>query len=106
MAFIWTLCFVMTIDRHHARAAGSDLWVVHWSQLHSGLIIHFTLTDIRTVKDVIFVIKPHQSILLLSYLVFREIIAAFAFIALHFCLIVAAACSVLLGDISIALRVR
>lgn len=46
--------------------------VVHGGQLDPGFIIDFTLTDIRTVQHVILIIEPHQSVLLLPYLIFLK----------------------------------
>ena len=105
MTFTCVSCFIRTIDRHHARAAGSDVWMLHWSQLHTCLIIDFTLTDIRTVKGVTLVIKPHQSILLLPYLVFLEVGTTLALVTLHFLSDVAATCCILIRNISIALGI-
>ena len=78
--------------------------VLHRCQLDAGFIIDFTLTDIRTVKDVVIIVKPHQSILLLSYLVFLEIGAALALIPLHLAPLILH--QVGLSNVCVSLRVR
>lgn len=82
--------------------------MVHRCQLHARLVVDFTLTDIRTVKDVIVVVKAHESVLLLTDLLFLEIRAALTLVALHLLAHIATVIlhQVRLGDVSVALRVR
>lgn len=72
--------------------------------MDAGFIINFTLTDIRTVKDVVIIVKPHQPILLLSYLVFLEIGATLALVPLHLTSLILH--QVGLSNVRVALRVR
>lgn len=99
---------VGSVDRHHARATGCDMRMVHGRQLHARLIVNLTLADIRGVKNVIFIVKPHQPILLLSNLFFLEVCAALAFIPLHLLSHVRPIIlhQVRLCDVSVALRIR
>ena len=97
------LFIIRPINRHHTRATGSDVRMVHWSQLHACLVIDLTLTDIRTVKDVVIIVKPHQPILLLSYLVFLEIGATLALVPLHLTSLILH--QVGLSDVRVTLRV-
>ena len=53
------LVLVRVVDRHHARTTCCDVWVVHWCQLHARLIVDFTLADIRTVQNVVFIVETH-----------------------------------------------
>lgn len=87
------------------------MWLmVHRSQLNACFIVNFTLADIRTVQNVIFVIQSHKAVLLLTYLLLLEVCTALAFISLHFLSqIIDSTASVLhqvrLPNISIALRI-
>ena len=98
---------VRTADRHHARASGCDVRMVHGCQLNAGFIVDFTLTDIRTVQYVIIIIKSHQPILLLPYLIFLKIVTALALIPFHFLADIASIIfhDILLCKISVALSV-
>ena len=74
-----------TLDRHNASSGSSDIRrSTKWSKLHTSLVIDLAMVDIRTVHLVTFVVETHDSILLVSNLLFCKIRAIFAFISRHF----------------------
>lgn len=102
------LLLVGPVDRHHARATSCNMWMIHWGKCDTCLIIDFTLPDIRTVQNVIIIVKAHQPVLLLSYLILLEVRTTFTFIALHLTPYIVSLIlhEVRLGDVSITGRIR
>ena len=103
---------VVAVDGHHARPAGSYVrLVIHRRQLHTRLIVDLTLTDIRTVQNVIVIVQSHQASLLLAYLLLLEVSTALAFVAFHLMSQVVDAAArifhqIRLPDVGVALCVR
>ena len=76
-----TVILIWSINWHHTGTACSNMrLVIHRSKLYTSLVIHSTLTNIRTVNYIIFIIETHQPVLLLLYFIFLEVGTAFTLI--------------------------